>query len=227
MTAGLIPGGLLIAVEGIDGAGKTTLARTLAESMRGKGVPVVFSKEPTNGPWGTQLRKSASEGRLSPDEEVRLLLLDRRQHVDELVRPALEAGKVVILDRYFPSMVAYQGAHGLSASSLLLQNAFAPDPDVTLLLDVEPVVGLARIRARGDEPNLFETQENLAKCRSIFLNMKLPSRHVIDASRTPPDVQADAWKAVLVAAADKLGRQGGATPENAERMRQLGAAVSA
>lgn len=207
MTTGLIPGGLLVAIEGIDGAGKTTLARDLAAGLAAHGILVETSKEPTQGPWGTALRQSALQGRLSPEEEVRLLLLDRRQHVEELIKPALAAGAVVILDRYYPSMVAYQGAHGLSVSRLLQDNAFAPAPDLTLLLDLEPSTGLARIRARGDKPNFFETEDNLKRCRAIFLDMQLPSRVVIDASNDAAEVLRTTWKAVIKAARDKLGQQ--------------------
>ncbi|HBN54534.1 MAG TPA: dTMP kinase, partial [Stenotrophomonas sp.] len=149
MTKEHIPGGLLIAIEGIDGAGKSTLARGLADLLEQAGAGVVLSKEPTDGPWGTRLRASAATGRLSPEEEVDLLLRDRRQHVEERVVPALERGEVVILDRYFPSMVAYQGAAGLPVDELLHLNAFAPRPHLLLLLDLPPATGLARIRARG------------------------------------------------------------------------------
>ncbi|NEL79734.1 MAG: dTMP kinase, partial [Xanthomonas perforans] len=168
MTIELKPGGLLIAIEGIDGAGKTTLARSLATTLEAAGARVVLSKEPTNGPWGTQLRQSAATGRLSADEEAELLIRDRHEHVDTLIAPALARGDIVILDRYFPSMVAYQGAAGLPLDDLLDRNAFAPRPDVLLLLDLPPPTGLARIRARGDAPNHFETQDNLERCRSIF-----------------------------------------------------------
>lgn len=108
MTIELKPGGLLIAIEGIDGAGKTTLARRLTTTLEAAGARVVLSKEPTNGPWGTKLRQSAATGRLSADEEAELLIRDRHEHVDTLIAPALARGDIVILDRYFPSMVAYQ-----------------------------------------------------------------------------------------------------------------------
>lgn len=226
MTNTTIPGGLLIAVEGIDGAGKTTLARSLAERLRTSDVPVVLDKEPTAGPWGMKLRASAASGRLDPDEEVRLLLADRRQHVDEVIGPALARGEVVILDRYYPSMAAYQGAVGVPVSEILAANDFAPEPDVTLVLDISPALGLARIRARGDAPNAFETEESLAECRKLFLAMPLPSRQVIDAQRSADDVLRAAAQAVLRALAVKLGPEG-LTVENAERVRSLGVAVTA
>lgn len=205
MTKEHIPGGLLIAIEGIDGAGKSTLARGLADALEQAGAGVVRSKEPTDGPWGTRLRASAATGRLSPEEEVDLLLRDRRQHVEERVVPALERGEVVILDRYFPSMVAYQGAAGLPVDELLQLNAFAPRPHLLLLLDLPPATGLARIRARGDVPNHFETAQNLERCRAIFQQLELPDKQVIDASRNEAEVLQAARAAVVAALARRPG----------------------
>ncbi|MCS3747855.1 dTMP kinase [Xanthomonas arboricola] len=204
MTIELKPGGLLIAIEGIDGAGKTTLARNLAAALQTAGARVVSSKEPTNGPWGTQLRQSAATGRLSADEEAELLIRDRHEHVDSLIAPALARGEVVILDRYFPSMVAYQGAAGLPLDALLERNAFAPRPDVLLLLDLPPPTGLARIRARGDAPNHFETQDNLERCRAIFNGLQLPGKQVVDASADADSVLRQALTIVIAALSERL-----------------------
>ncbi|PPU78409.1 dTMP kinase [Xanthomonas sp. NCPPB 1638] len=204
MTIELKPGGLLIAIEGIDGAGKTTLARSLATALQTSGARVVQSKEPTNGPWGTQLRQSAATGRLSADEEADLLIRDRHEHVDTLIAPALARGDIVILDRYFPSMVAYQGAAGLPLDTLLERNAFAPRPDVLLLLDLPPATGLSRIRARGDAPNHFETQDNLERCRTIFNRLQLPGKHVLDASADADSVLRQALAIVAAALAQRL-----------------------
>lgn len=227
MTDGLIPGGLLVAIEGIDGAGKTTLARALAADLARVGAPVVLDKEPTTGPWGAQLRASAASGRLSPAEETRLLLADRRQHVDEVITPALALGKVVILDRYYPSMVAYQGATGMAVDDILAMNAFAPPPDVTLLLDLPPAVGLARIRARGDVPNAFETEAALAASRTLFVTMPLPSRCVIDAMQDAHAVHVAAWHALLPALAEKARATLGLTPAAIECVRAIGCAAVA
>ncbi|MCD0278510.1 dTMP kinase [Xanthomonas melonis] len=204
MTIELKPGGLLIAIEGIDGAGKTTLARSLATTLQTAGARVVLSKEPTNGPWGTQLRQSAATGRLSAEEEAELLIRDRHEHVDTLIAPALARGDIVILDRYFPSMVAYQGAAGLPLDELLERNAFAPRPDLLLLLDLPPSTGLSRIRARGDAPNHFETQDNLERCRAIFNALQLPGKHVVDASADADSVLRQALASVVAAAAERL-----------------------
>ena len=84
-----VPGGLLVAIEGIDGAGKTTVARALESWLVGVGALVVASKEPTRGPWGMKMRESAASGRLSPADERRFLLLDRKQHIEEVIAPAL------------------------------------------------------------------------------------------------------------------------------------------
>lgn len=196
MASFFIPGGLLIAIEGIDGAGKTTLAQAIRDRLAADGTVVTLSKEPTNGPWGTRLRESASTGRLTPDEELDLLVRDRREHVANLIQPALARGEVVILDRYFPSNVAYQGAAGLDIDEVMAKNAFAPRPDLLLLLDLDPAVGLERIRRRGDRPNHFETDDNLSRCRRIFQAMSLDHTVQIDATASAEAVLTQALDAI-------------------------------
>jgi dTMP kinase len=218
MTSITIPGGLLVAIEGIDGAGKSTLAKGLTERLRAHGVAVSVSKEPTNGPWGTKLRQSAESGRLSPEEEVEYLLADRREHVEQFIRPALQRGEVVILDRYFPSMVAYQGAAGLPVDDLSKANDFAPRPHLMILLDVEPATGLDRIRARGDRPNHFESEDNLARCRQIFLVMSERSKWVIDASKSEADVLEDSYARVVREFAQNVGEL---SLENIQKVQSL------
>jgi dTMP kinase len=176
--------GILVALEGIDGAGKTTQARELAAVLAQAGVPYLTTKEPTGGPWGVKIRSSAQTGRLPIEEELAAFLADRRQHVEELINPALDAGKVVIIDRYYPSTVAYQGARGLDPEELLRVNAFAPKPDILLILDVAPQVGLARVRSRGDVADLFEKEDELGRAREIFLKLAGDAQtHVLDATQ--------------------------------------------
>jgi dTMP kinase len=165
--------GLFIVIEGIDGTGKSTQASRLGEWFRTQGREVVVSREPTAGPWGKKVRESAASGRLSPEEELEYFLNDRRQHVEELIAPSLAAGKVVILDRYYFSTMAYQGARGFDPSEIRRQNeAFAPVPDRLLILDLDVDSALERIGARGDTANEFEKRENLERCQEIFLSLR-------------------------------------------------------
>lgn len=218
MTGKAIPEGLLVAIEGIDGAGKTTLARRLRAYLDALGVVVTLSKEPTAGPWGMRLRESAATGRLKAGDEVKFLLRDRIQHVEEVIQPALTRGEVVILDRYFPSMIAYQGARGYPVDGLQRLNEFAPTPDVTILVDVSPEVGLARIAARGDTPNSFETLETLQRARRIFLELPMPGITVIDGRQSEDEVFTKAQLAVLTAVADKIRSRKGVTAEAVEEL---------
>ncbi len=190
--------GLFIVIEGIDGTGKSTQAKRLGEWLASQGREVVLSREPTAGPWGKKLRESAATGRLSPEDELRYFLNDRRQHVEELIAPALATGKVVILDRYYFSTMAYQGARGFDPAEIRCQNeAFAPVPDLLLIMDLDVDSALERIGARGDTANEFEKRENLERCREIFLSLKNESFvRVIDTCGTLDEVAARARQAV-------------------------------
>ena len=168
-----MPAGLFIVIEGIDGTGKSTQARLLGDWFASRGREVILSREPTAGPWGTKLRESAVTGRLSPDDELQYFLNDRHQHVTELIQPSLDAGKVVILDRYYFSTMAYQGARGFDPAEIRQKNeAFAPAPDLLLILDLDVDTALHRIGVRGDTANEFEKRGNLERCREIFLSLQ-------------------------------------------------------
>lgn len=184
--------GTFIVLDGIDGTGKSTQARRLGDWFISKGREVVLSWEPTDGPWGAKLRASASSGRLSPEDELQYFLNDRRQHVEELIVPSLAAGKVVILDRYYFSTMAYQGARGLDPSEIRrLNEQFAPVPDLLLILDLDVDAALARIGSRGDIANEFEKRENLERCREIFLSLKdEPFTRIIDSNGSLDEVTA-------------------------------------
>ncbi len=192
--------GLFIVIEGIDGTGKSTQASRLGEWFRAQGREVVVSREPTAGPWGKKVRESAASGRLSPEEELEYFLNDRRQHVEELIAPSLAAGKVVILDRYYFSTMAYQGARGFDPSEIRRQNeAFAPVPDRLLILDLDVDSALERIGARGDTANEFEKRENLVRCQEIFLSLRGEDFvRVIDSHGTLDEVAERIRQAVAV-----------------------------
>lgn len=171
-------------IEGIDGTGKSTQARRLAAWLRERGHQVVLDREPTDGPWGRKLRESADRGRLAPEEELELFLRDRREHVENLIAPSLAEGKVVVLDRYYFSTMAYQGSRGFDPAAIRRANEeFAPVPDLLLILDLGVDAALARIGARGDTTNAFEKHESLERCRAVFLALAAePFVRVIDTA---------------------------------------------
>ena len=177
-----IPGGFLVAIEGIDGSGKTTQAELLAKFCSENRLSHVVSKEPTKGQYGQMIRDSALRGRMSAEQEIDLLRKDRREHVKNVIRPALEQEEIVILDRYYFSTAAYQGAHGADAEAILADNeSFAPQPDLLIVLDVPPETGLQRIQERGDAPNQFESVESLKHAQDIFNHIQRPYKVPIDA----------------------------------------------
>ena len=192
--------GFLLVLEGIDGSGKSTLARRLAAWLRERGRDVVTSREPTDGPHGTALRQSAKTGRLSPEAELDLFLKDRAEHAATLIRPALARGEIVVLDRYYFSTAAYQGARGLDPAAIIAANEqFAPIPDLVLLLDIDPTSGHARIGQRGSALDDFEGAAYLAEVRRIFLALDRPFIRRLDATLPADEVFTAARTAVEAA----------------------------
>lgn len=180
----------LIVLEGVDGAGKSTLQRGLASFLRGLGKEVVCSREPTQGPYGQALREAARTARLPPEEELRLLILDRKAHLQELIEPARSRGAAVILDRYYFSTLAYQGAAGVDTQEILrLHQAFAPEPDVLLVLDLPVEIALQRIHSRGAARDDFERSDTLQHVRTAMLQFGgLPFAAVLDAQMSEAEL---------------------------------------
>ncbi|MGA2533373.1 MAG: dTMP kinase [Candidatus Aminicenantales bacterium] len=168
--------GLLIVLEGIDGSGKTTQARSLLRRLRSRGWEAVFFREPTRGKWGREIkRKAARADSLTPSEELDLFVKDRRENIEKNLKPALGKGKVVVLDRYYFSTIAYQGAKGIDPRRIRRMNeAFALKPDLVIILDVAAGEGLARIAGRKTRDELFEREDYLARVGQIFQSFRGP-----------------------------------------------------
>jgi len=185
---------VLIAIEGIDGSGKTTVAEFLKNRLMEIGYEVILLKEPTDSPWGRKIKESYSS-RLSPEEELELFLKDREYDAKENIIPALEKGMVVIMDRYYYSTIAYQGALGFDTEELRDRNEkIAPKPDLLIVLDLPPEKALKRVKKRG-EPNEFEKSEYLRKVREIFLS--IPEAVVVDADRETEEIKREVFEKVI------------------------------
>ncbi len=191
--------GIFIAVEGIDGAGKTTQVRLLRDALESLGENVVVSKEPTNGQWGALIRQTASAGRLPPDEELDLFIKDRTEHLETVVLPALQEGSIVVLDRYFYSTIAYQGGRGMDPKDVHVQmlKRFRV-PDAVFLLDIDPELSVNRIeQSRGEVPNHFEDRRALATSRAIFKQIEGKELLQIDGSGTWDEIHSTIIRAIV------------------------------
>jgi len=194
---------VFITFEGPDGSGKTTQAHLLAERLREQRYEVVLTREPGGSDIGDQIRAVLHDLRntaMDARTEILLYSASRAQHVAQLIRPALAAGKIVISDRYADSTLAYQGyGRGLDLETLRTVTAFATGglvPDLTLYLDIPPQEGLQRRRLGGDEWNRLDAEalEFHQRVRAGFLELiRLePERWVvIDSTHSIEEVQAE------------------------------------
>ena len=188
---------MLVNLEGIDGCGKSTQSKLLRKKLKGEGEKVIILKEPTKRPHGQKLWDMLHGKRKATNEEIlELFVLDRKQHVEEKIRPALDDGTVVLMDRYYYSSMAYQVAGGIDVEEIRKKHAFAPEPDVVLIFDLPVSVALERVKGHGDADE-FEKEEHLEKVREAYLDLGSdPLARIIDATRTPIEIFDDVWRLV-------------------------------
>ena len=190
--------GKFIAIEGIDGCGKSTHARLLARWLRSKGYRVVVTDEPTNGPIGRVIKRVLhGELKVPVAAEALLFAADRLHHAEQLISPALRKGKIVITERYFFSSLAYQTARRLPAQWITKLNERAPVSDLAVLIDVPAYIALGRIEG-SRKLDAFEKDLKLQrKVRAIYLQMvKKRKLKIVDGARVASQVQADLRKLV-------------------------------
>ncbi|MBY6139342.1 dTMP kinase [Leisingera daeponensis] len=204
MTAGT-GRGLFITFEGIDGSGKSTQCRLLAEALQAEGRDVVLTREPGGSPGAEEIRRLVLEGdpdRWSAETELLLFMAARRDHLERTIEPALAAGKVVICDRFADSTRMYQGlSRGdlRAAVDQMHKLMIGREPDLTLLIDMDPGEGLARAKGRQGTEERFEDfgVELQEKMRAGFLALahEFAGRfRVVDGARPVEDVAADVRK---------------------------------
>lgn len=201
---------MFITIEGPEGSGKSTAVNTAVAKLEQLGYKIVRTREPGGTPISEQIREvilNKENTKMDPRTEALLYAASRRQHLVEKVWPALERGEIVICDRYLDSSLAYQGgARHLGIDEVLNVNLFATEhtyPDLTLLFDIDPEVGLARIAANSSrEVNRLDLEklEFHKNVRDSFLLLakRYPERYVvIDASKSMEEVAKDTIDAIL------------------------------
>ncbi|MDF1538670.1 MAG: dTMP kinase [Candidatus Thorarchaeota archaeon] len=198
--------GYLFVIEGIDGAGKTTVCDGVEQALLHNSFDVVRLREPTNeSPWGKEIRRRTPHGELTGQEEFDLYIKDRDWHVKNRILPALQADKIVLMDRYFIAHAAYQSTStNLSWREILRHNREeinAPEPDMIFLLDISAEVGLERVLYSREAKNeQFEQLDRLVKVRNNYLEMVQEDSGnylVIDATQSIEFVEEQVVNTIL------------------------------
>lgn len=193
---------MFITFEGIDGSGKSTQARLLAETLRRQGHDVVLTREPGGSPGAEEIRRLVLEGdpdRWSAETEILLFTAARRDHLERVIEPALASGKIVISDRFADSTRMYQG---LSRGNLrgmvdkLQTLMIGREPDLTFVIDMDPETGLSRAKGRNGCEERFEDfgagLQRQMRDGFLALAREFPARcRVVDGSRAPEVVAAE------------------------------------
>ncbi len=190
-----------ISFEGIDGSGKSTQARRLAETLRAEGQPVTLTREPGGSPGAEEIRRLVLEGpaeRWSPETEILLFTAARRDHLERTIQPALARGEVVITDRFADSTRIYQGMTRkdlMDTVDRLHALMIGVEPDLTVLIDIDPTLGLSRAQARAGSEMRYEDMGLAMQSRMRAAFLDLAARHparfrVVPGDGAPDDVAA-------------------------------------
>jgi dTMP kinase len=193
---------MFISFEGIDGSGKSTQARRLAQTLGERGLDVVLTREPGGSPGAEEIRRLLVEGgseRWSPETELLLFTAARRDHLERLIRPALDRDAWVITDRFADSTRVYQGAVRATQSQLveeLHRLMIGCEPDLTFLIDIDAETGLARARGRKGAEERFEdfglSLQQEMRAGFLALAAEFPKRfRIIDGMRPSAEIAAE------------------------------------
>lgn len=183
---------MFIVFEGIDGAGKSTQCTRLCEYIAARGIKARRLVEPTDGPWGRRIREALRSGSpLRRDEQVELFIRDRIDDCSMNIKPCMEQGVTIVMDRYFYSNAAYQGMDGLSPRDIIAMNLERgfPLPDRVYFIDLAAERAMSRVKSRsGENTELFEKQSFLEKVRENFLLIADERFLVVDGSLAEDEI---------------------------------------
>lgn len=192
---------MFISFEGIDGSGKSSQARLLAQDLTARGMDVVLTREPGGSKGAEEIRSLVLEGdpdRWSAETELLLFTAARRDHLEKTIRPALDAGKIIICDRFADSTRVYQGCSRgdlLGSVNALHETMIGVEPDLTILVDMDPAIGLSRAKSRNTSEERFEDfgVELQVMMRSAFLDLAkdAPRFALIDGAQSIEAVARD------------------------------------
>lgn len=202
--------GKLIALEGPDGCGKSTQAKLLTDWLESEGFDVELTREPTDSPIGQIIRKSLDGDMDLPVEaEALLFAADRVLHISDVIRPSLKEGKVVVTGRYVYSSLAYQAARGLPKEWIEDINEPAVPPDLAIIINIPPEIGLERVNYSGDSDKFERDLELQKKVREAYIKLA-EERGVplIDGTQSKKKVQSDIREEVSKILHADLGREG-------------------
>ncbi|MEM2104010.1 MAG: dTMP kinase [Candidatus Bathyarchaeia archaeon] len=189
--------GFLICMEGLDGCGKTTQAKTLSKTLRKMGYDAVYTAEPSRGKIGAFIKRYCLHGQKRALSIVEALLFaaDRCEHVESEILPALKNGKIVVSDRYIYSSLAYQGASGLSLSWIREINRYAAKPNLAIFIDVKPEIVVQRLKPKKSVMENLETQRKVQEFYMKFVqNGELVK---VDGNRSKAEVADEILSLVL------------------------------
>lgn len=176
--------GKLIVIEGIDGSGKSTCAKNLAEKLNSINIKTIYTFEPTHSRYGAKLREGMLSEDLDAEEELLLFVKDRKEHIEYMIKPALEEGYFIILDRYFYSSIAYQGAKGIDINRIInMHKDFIIKPDIVFIFHLPIDIALNRIISKRGIADRFENETYLKKVDKIFHSFNEPFIYHIDTNK--------------------------------------------
>lgn len=189
--------GVFICIEGIDASGKTTHARQLVENLLHRGLDSVYTTEPTSGEIGNLIKTHIlqSPQRVPSTIEALLFAADRIEHIENMIKPALQEGKIIISDRYVYSSLAYQGADGLDLKWIEEINKFAVQPDLAIYIDIPAEVVFERLKR---EKSIMENLQTQDRVREVYLKLvKEGKLTLINGNRQWDEVEKDILALVL------------------------------